>query len=142
LKLVWEVGQKLVPGTDKTHFCKPAGIVLTDEGVFVADGYCNNRIVQLDSETGSRKSEFGLPGNDPSQFNLPHDIVSTPAGGHLLVADRENGRVQELSIHGDFIMEWASSLFSNIYSVDAQDEYIYMLPGRASGASVSVIMLH
>ncbi|KAK6030673.1 hypothetical protein OSTOST_03186 [Ostertagia ostertagi] len=32
-------------------------------------------------------------------------------------------------------MEWASSLFSNIYSVDAQDEYVYMVPGRASGST-------
>ncbi|KAK6051712.1 NHL repeat protein [Cooperia oncophora] len=132
LELMWESGKKLTPDSDETHFCKPAGVVQTDEGVFVADGYCNNRIVQLDSETGNRKGQFGLPGNGPAQFNLPHDVVSTPTGGHLLVADRENGRVQELSTHGDFIIEWASSLFSNIYSVDAQDEYIYLLPGRTS----------
>ncbi|XGW21085.1 hypothetical protein V3C99_004221 [Haemonchus contortus] len=138
LQLVWQSGQKLLPDSDKTHFCKPAGVVKTDEGVFVADGYCNNRIVQLNSETGNRENEFGLPGNGPAQFNLPHDIVSMPTGGHLLVADRENGRVQELSTHGDFIIEWASGLFSNIYSTDAQDDYIYLLPGRASRESEAI----
>uniref|UniRef100_A0A158P7A4 Lactonase family protein n=1 Tax=Angiostrongylus cantonensis TaxID=6313 RepID=A0A158P7A4_ANGCA len=74
--------------------------------------------------------EFGQSGDGPSQFNLPHDVVSMGAGGYLLVADRENGRVQELSTRGDSIMEWASSLFTNIYSVDAHDEHIYMVPGR------------
>ncbi|EPB67820.1 NHL repeat protein [Ancylostoma ceylanicum] len=112
LEQVWESGVKLLPDSDRTHFCKPAGVVKTDEGVFVADGYCNSRVVQLDAETGKRMYEFGLPGNGPAQFNLPHDVVTTSTGGHLLVADRENGRVQELSNRGDFIMEWTSSCFT------------------------------
>ncbi|KAL6729380.1 hypothetical protein Aduo_000438 [Ancylostoma duodenale] len=135
LEQVWESGVKLLPDSDGTHFCKPAGVVKTDEGVFVADGYCNSRIVQLDSETGKRMYEFGLPGNGPAQFNLPHDVVTTSTGGHLLVADRENGRVQELSNRGDFIMEWTSRLFSNLYSADVHDESVYMVPGRADRES-------
>ncbi|KAK6727683.1 hypothetical protein RB195_005396 [Necator americanus] len=127
---IWESGVKLIPDSERTHFCKPAGVVKTDEGVFVADGYCNSRIVQLDSTTGNRMHEFGLPGNGPGQFNLPHDVVMTSTGGHLLVADRENGRVQELSTRGDYIMEWTSSLFTNIYSADAHNDHIYMIPGR------------
>ncbi|VDL72877.1 unnamed protein product [Nippostrongylus brasiliensis] len=135
LELVWESGKRFVPDGDKFHFCKPTGIVKTDEGVFVSDGYCNSKVVQLDTATGARKYEFGIPGNGPSQFNLPHDVVTTPTGGHLLVADRENGRVQELSTRGDFIMDWSSSVMSNIYSVDAHFEYVYMIPGRTGRES-------
>ncbi|VDM69553.1 unnamed protein product [Strongylus vulgaris] len=134
LDLVWESGVKLMPDADNKHFCKPAGVVKSDEGVFVADGYCNSRIVQLDSATGKRMYEFGLPGNGPAQFNLPHDVVTSPAGGHLFVADRENGRVQELSTRGDFIMQWAANLFSNIYSADTFNDYVYMVPGRADAS--------
>ncbi|KAJ1373758.1 hypothetical protein KIN20_036260 [Parelaphostrongylus tenuis] len=131
LDLIWESGEKLVPNGDGYHFCKPTAVVELNEDIFVSDGYCNSKIVQLDGATGKRKYDFGQPGNGPSQFNLPHDIVlTTGTADHLLVADRENGRVQELSTRGDFIMEWASSLFTNIYSIDAHDGYIFMVPGR------------
>ena len=53
------------------------------------------------------QNKFGLPGDGPAQFMLPHDIVTTQEG-HLLVADRENGRVQELTTTGEFVREWSS----------------------------------
>ena len=33
-------------GSDKNHFCKPAGVVVfkIDGSIYVADGYCNNRV--------------------------------------------------------------------------------------------------
>ncbi|VDM56338.1 unnamed protein product [Angiostrongylus costaricensis] len=130
LDLIWESGERLVPDNGPFHFCKPTAVVELNEDIFVSDGYCSNRVIQLDGATGRRKHEFGQPGDGPLQFNLPHDVVSMGTGGYLLVADRENGRVQELSTRGDFIMKWVSSLFTNIYSVDAHDEYIYMVPGR------------
>ncbi|CAJ0593262.1 unnamed protein product [Cylicocyclus nassatus] len=129
LDLIWESGTKLIPGNGNTHFCKPTAVVTNDEGVFVADGYCNNRIVQLDKATGKRLFEF------EGQLNVPHDIATSfPGPGfHLFVADRENGKVKEFHTRGDLVTEWASPLFTNIYAVDVHDDYVFMVPGRAGG---------
>jgi hypothetical protein len=44
--VVWSAGEQHVPGSDRRHFCKPAGIAVSraDGVVFVADGYCNSRV--------------------------------------------------------------------------------------------------
>lgn len=45
-----QLGERFVPGNDKTHFCKPAGVVVISDGsIYVADGYCNSRIVRFSS---------------------------------------------------------------------------------------------
>uniref|UniRef100_A0A1I7WFW6 peptidylamidoglycolate lyase n=1 Tax=Heterorhabditis bacteriophora TaxID=37862 RepID=A0A1I7WFW6_HETBA len=110
-------GKKFTPNTDRSHFCKPAGILRNGNSVFVADGYCNSRIVEL--------------GVDDGKVKIPHDIVVN-SQGNLLVADRENGRVQELTTSGEFIREWTNNgLFSNVYSMDSHGNNIYMVPGRS-----------
>ena len=40
------LGEKFVNGNDKTHFCKPTTIAISNinKDIFVADGYCNERI--------------------------------------------------------------------------------------------------
>ncbi|PAV76567.1 hypothetical protein WR25_19203 [Diploscapter pachys] len=131
LEKVWEAGESLFTGVDESHFCKPSGVVRLGDSVYVTDGYCNSRIMVLDANTGKFRNKFGLPGDGPAQFMLPHDIVTTQEG-HLLVADRENGRVQELTTTGEFVREWSSSLFSNIYSVDIHGDNVFMIPGRPS----------
>ncbi|PAV70081.1 hypothetical protein WR25_21653 isoform B [Diploscapter pachys] len=131
LEKVWEAGESLFTGVDESHFCKPSGVVRLGDSVYVTDGYCNSRIMILDANTGKFRNKFGLPGDGPAQFMLPHDIVATQEG-HLLVADRENGRVQELTTTGEFVREWSSSLFSNIYSVDIHSDNVFMIPGRPS----------
>ncbi|CAI4227633.1 unnamed protein product [Auanema sp. JU1783] len=130
LDLIWQLGQNLMPGTDLKHFCKPASITREGDILYVADGYCNSRIVKITID-GKILNSFGLPGNGPTQFQLPHDI-RVNSKKNLLVADRENGRVQELTTNGEYVQEWASSLFNNIYSVDVLGDYIFMIPGRMS----------
>ena len=36
------------PGNDDTHYCKPTSVAVTDDTqhFFVADGYCNSRIIK------------------------------------------------------------------------------------------------
>lgn len=41
-KPILELGEKLVPGNDEKHFCKPTDVAVAKNGdFFVADGYCN-----------------------------------------------------------------------------------------------------
>lgn len=59
LKLVYALGEQFVPGSDRNHFCKPTGVVTTPDGnVFIADGYCNSRIVRFNAN-GEYISEWG-----------------------------------------------------------------------------------
>lgn len=46
MKEVWRLGEQFVPGADRKHFCKPAGVAVHsgDGSVWIADGYCNNRV--------------------------------------------------------------------------------------------------
>jgi len=47
------VGEPLVPGEDTAHFCKPTHVaVLADGSFYVADGYCNSRVLRFDAHGG------------------------------------------------------------------------------------------
>lgn len=53
------LGQPFKPGSSSTLFCKPTSVAVTSLGdFFVADGYCNSRIIKYDF-LGNRLNEFG-----------------------------------------------------------------------------------
>ena len=67
---VLELGVAFSPGSDHNHFCKPASVAVDAETgvVFVADGYCNSRIV-LFSPTGEYLMEQNAAVNNLSNDN-------------------------------------------------------------------------
>lgn len=72
--------------------------------IWIADGYGNARLHVFDAE-GRHLESFGSPGDGPGQFSTPHGIW-IDRQGRVLVADRENHRVQVLDSAGRFITEW------------------------------------
>uniref|UniRef100_A0A915EJ59 peptidylamidoglycolate lyase n=1 Tax=Ditylenchus dipsaci TaxID=166011 RepID=A0A915EJ59_9BILA len=77
-KPLLELGEKLVPGNDEKHFCKPTDVAVAKNGdFFVADGYCNSRIMKFNKD-GKFLTSFGESNSD------------NPARA----ADRENQRIQ------------------------------------------------
>ena len=45
------LGVAFEPGSDTTHFCKPTDVAVAEDGtIFVADGYCNRRIMIFDRQ--------------------------------------------------------------------------------------------
>lgn len=46
------LGEAFVPGTDEKHFCAPTSVAVADTAnfFFVADGYCNNRILKYNKK--------------------------------------------------------------------------------------------
>lgn len=47
--------------SDNKHFCKPTDVAVASTGeFFVADGYCNSRIMKFDRE-GKLLAQFGAP---------------------------------------------------------------------------------
>lgn len=94
-------------GDDASHFDEPTDMAVTEDGdVFVSDGYGNARVVHFHAD-GSFVKAWGTRGSRPGQFSLVHAIVAD-RGGHLLVADRNNARIQMFDREGRFITQWAN----------------------------------
>jgi len=90
---VLTLGESFVPGSDSTHFCKPTDVAVSNDGsnIYVADGYCNSRIVKFDSK-GNFLKEYLMPENE-EQLAIPHSIILIETLDLVCVADRENGRI-------------------------------------------------
>lgn len=68
------LGVKFEPGGDKSHFCKPTSVAVLPNGdFFVADGYCNSRIVKY-SKSGSILMEIGTSGMNSKLNHLPNKL--------------------------------------------------------------------
>jgi sugar lactone lactonase YvrE len=85
-------------------FNNPTSVAIADGDLYVADGYGNARIHRFSSE-GELLASWGEPGSDPGQFRIPHSVCFDRRG-LLLVADRENERIQVFTPDGAFVEEW------------------------------------
>lgn len=87
---------------------EPADIAFGPNGdVFVVEGHGRGegRVIRFD-RTGKFLKSWGGKGAAPGQFDQPHSILVTPQN-ELLVADRENHRVQVFDLDGKFLRAWA-----------------------------------
>ncbi|MBI2170714.1 MAG: hypothetical protein HYU30_01640 [Chloroflexi bacterium] len=86
-------------------FNLPTGIVEAPNGnLFVSDGYANARVHKFTS-MGVYITSWGEPGIGPGQLNLPHGVW-IDGKGRVLVADRENDRIQLFTQEGEYLAEW------------------------------------
>lgn len=86
------------------HF--PTNLALAADGsLFIADGYGNARVHKY-APDGRHLFSWGEPGPGPGEFRVPHGIAVTP-DGTVVVADRENSRLQFFSPDGRFLRQWA-----------------------------------
>ena len=74
------------------------------QDIYVSDGYGNAKILKYDP-AGRMLHNWGEPGCDPGQFNIPHNI-HCDADGWVYVADRENHRVQVFDGNGKYETQW------------------------------------
>lgn len=90
-------------------FNLPTDIVVAESGdLFITDGYGNCQVHRF-SPDGKHLYSWGQPGSGPGQFVLPHGIW-IDSQGRVLVADRENDRVQVFAQSGEFIAQWPAKL--------------------------------
>lgn len=83
----------------------PTSLALAADGsLYIADGYGNSRIHKY-SSAGNHLFSWGEPGSGPGEFLVPHGIAVGP-DGTVVVADRENCRLQFFSPDGAFLKEW------------------------------------
>jgi DNA-binding beta-propeller fold protein YncE len=70
---------------------------------YISDGYVNSRVAKID-KNGNWLKSWGEPGDQPSQFNVPHSIA-VDAHGSVYVADRGNRRIQVFDGDGKFLRQ-------------------------------------
>jgi DNA-binding beta-propeller fold protein YncE len=104
-RIVLTLGHRGRPAL-QAPFNHPADVALAPNGdIYVADGYGNSAIHRFSGD-GKHLGSWGSPGAGRGQFTTPHGIW-VDSRERVLVADRENNRVQLFSPEGDFYGEWA-----------------------------------
>jgi DNA-binding beta-propeller fold protein YncE len=84
---------------------KPTGVAVEPGGnIYVCDGYGLSWVHQYDPE-GAYVRSWGGPGDTPGKLNTPHGIwIDTRSAiPTVLVADRENGRLQRFDLQGNHL---------------------------------------
>jgi DNA-binding beta-propeller fold protein YncE len=100
-----------------------SAFVANDGECYVADGYGNSMVHRFDSN-GRHVSSWGRPGEGAGEFSTPHSIW-IDRRERVLVADRENNRVQLFSRDGDYIDSWYGFYHPMDISED-EEGYIYV----------------
>jgi DNA-binding beta-propeller fold protein YncE len=115
----YEFGQYLSIKKGGPPFNRPTAVAVGPSGdIYVSDGYGNSRIHRFSAE-GALKSSWGEPGDGPGQFHIPHAIRTT-SDGRLLVADRENSRLQQFDLDGAYLGEWRDTCRPDGVAIDAE----------------------
>jgi peptidylglycine monooxygenase len=115
---VWQqIGESHRPGLPFNH---PSDIAFApDGGFYVADGYGSGRIHRFDA-TGNLIASWGSVGTAPGAFLTPHGICLL-SDGRVIVADRENSRVQSFTAEGELLAVWDAFLRPQDVVADAED---------------------
>jgi DNA-binding beta-propeller fold protein YncE len=112
-EILWSVGwpQESKLYASENEYAPTSVAVRPDGGFYVADGYGKSWIHQYDAERKYVRS-FGGPGSEPGKLSTPHGIFLDTRGAEpvLLVADRENGRLQSFDLEGEFLAVVATDL--------------------------------
>ena len=116
-------------------FNRPTNVAVAPNGeLFVSDGYGNSRVHRFSAD-GRLIQSWGQPGIGPGQFNLPHGL-SVTSDGRVLVADRENDRIQVFTPNGEYIEEWTDIQRPTTLYIDREGLiYVSELPWYAGQRS-------
>lgn len=122
-ELQLEIGERHAPRFQQP-FNHPCDVAVAGDGeIYVCDGYANS-VVHHFAADGSWIATWGEPGSGPGQFTTPHAIWVT-ADDRVLVADRENNRIQVFDRTGGYLTEWGDHYHPMDIYVDA-DGLIYV----------------
>ena len=119
-------------------FNLPTDIAVAPDGsMFMTDGYGNARVHKFSAE-GKHLFSWGEPGIGPAQFRLPHGVW-IDRRGRVLVADRENDRVQVFDQSGKLQTIWPTELIGPAFFYIDDEDVVY-IPEHNAGM-VSIVTL-
>ena len=127
-KLLKTLGEKNVPGSDRTHFARPQDVAfLADGRILIADGLDNHRVIIMDRDL-NYLAEFGGNGKGPGQFQGVHAVAVGP-DGRIFALDRSGGRVNVFRTTADpkrveFVAAWPG--FSLPLDLIVNDDAVWM----------------
>ncbi|MDP6822743.1 MAG: peptidyl-alpha-hydroxyglycine alpha-amidating lyase family protein [Dehalococcoidia bacterium] len=106
---------------------------------FVSDGYRNSSVHRFDA-SGKHVKSWGESGSGPGQFALPHNICMV-GDDRVLVADRENYRLQMFTVDGEFLLEKRVHKPQALFAGTGDDTNIYVAEGRPPAVMEGVARL-
>ena len=119
-------------------FNLPTDIAFAPDGsMFMTDGYGNARVHKFSADAQYLFS-WGEPGTAPGQFNLPHGVW-IDRRGRVLVADRENDRVQVFDQNGKLLSVWSTELIGPAFFYVDDDDIVYI--PEHNGGRISILTL-
>ena len=122
--LLMTLGTPDEPGADGAPFNKPTDLAIGPDGeMYITDGYGNARVHKY-SPDGELIKSWGQPGTGPGEFDLPHCVRVDPRN-RLMVADRENNRIQFFTLDGEYIEEWGDLRQPDTIYIDTE-ELVYI----------------
>ena len=135
-ELLMTLGTPDVPGAEGEPFNLPTDFALGPDGeMYISDGYGNARVHKY-SPDGELIKSWGQPGTGPGEFDLPHCVRVDPRN-RLMVADRENNRIQFFTLDGEYIEEWGDLLQPDTIYID-DDDLVYI---AELGQRISIMTL-
>ncbi len=135
-ELLMTLGTPDVPGGEGEPFNLPTDLALGPDGeMYISDGYGNARVHKY-SPDGELIKSWGQPGTGPGEFDLPHCVRVDPRN-RLMVADRENNRIQFFTLDGEYIEEWGDLLQPDTIYID-DDDLVYI---AELGQRISIMTL-
>ncbi len=103
-RIVQRLGERHNP-RDGLPFNHPSDVAVASDGeIYVTDGYGNSNVHRFAAD-GTYLMSWGKPGAGRGEFSTPHSIWIDPQD-RVLVADRENNRVQIFTRDGQYLCEW------------------------------------
>ena len=130
-KLLLALGEPRVGAWDAAHFNQPTDVAIRPDGSFyVSDGYINSRVAYF-APDGKERFEWGKKGAGEGEFSNPHGLTLIPRSTDVLVADRENSRLQLFDGKGKFKRQWRGAkdavTTGRVFAVAAATDGSYFL---------------
>lgn len=96
-EVVWQLGERVSEIAEQVEhaFGLPRGLAVLDDGTLVVVDAFEFQLVRISAD-GKELGRYGDRGDEPAELNFPNGIAAL--GDELLVADKENDRVQVLEL--------------------------------------------